>query len=258
MSQLTDYFKARIFMAMPGNVSVSKRRLAWWTARSLDLFEKTPAGADLLKRLPMSVYFSIRKTLNGNFGQMFAGGAYIGLACDQLDSLKKVGPVLMHECAHVVHNKDMKEICPNRSVFGDFLFEYLSEVGARLQEQTFIRECVQSRLLSYDASFFNQNINFYHARHTLADICQDVDQLYLNDFLQGGLAVSSKSEDVSDLRKIKRYFKTQYPVLTPQVYRHVQMVFVKKATDALSAPKRYRLTGYDKRLLWQCVSRERD
>lgn len=258
MSQLADYFKTRIIMAMPMNEGASKKRLACWTAQALEVLEKTSEGNDILKRLPTSVYFSIRKTLNGNFGQMFAGGAYIGLACDQLDSVKKVGPVLIHECAHVVHNKDMKEICPNRSVFGDFLFEYLSEVGARLQEQTFIRECMQLRLLSYDASFFNQNTNFYHARHTLADICQDVDQLYLNDFLQGGLAVSSKSEDVSDLRKMKRYFKTLYPMLTPQVYRHVQMVFMKKATDALSAPKRYRLTGYDKHLLRQCVSRERD
>lgn len=258
MSQYADYFKTRIFMAMPVKGIASKKRLAHWTAQALDVFEKTPSGVNLLKRMPSSVYFSMRKTLMGNYGKAFGGDVYVGLACDKLHSLKEVVPVLAHECAHIMHFAETKATCLRRSLMEDFMFEYLSEVGARLQEKNIIQEVGQRRILSYEPSFFEKNPQFYGPCVSVAAICRDVDSSYLNDFLQGGLEVSCKENDSASIHHIKTYFQKRYPVLTPQIYRHIRAVFLNKANEALAFPERYRLTRYKKCLLRQCVSRERD
>ena len=258
MSQLADYFKTRIFMAMPVNGDVAKKRLAHWTAQALNVLEKTPSGNNLLKQLPDSLYFSMRKTLGGYYGRAFGDGMYIGLACDKLYSLKEVLPVLMHECVHVAHNIEIKKKCPKRSIYEDFLFEYLSEFGARLQEKNVIQESTKNQLLLYDSSFFKKNPQFYGPLASVSEICQDVDHSYLNDFLRVGLATSCKEEDEATIRQIKTYFKKQYPDLSPQIYAHIRSVFFNKANEVLCSSKCSWLTRYEKRLLRQYISRERD
>lgn len=259
MSFLAENLKKRIIKAMPLSTSQEKNRLAYRVRQSFDILEKTSIGRNLFLRLPKYTCFSVRKSLQGNFGMTLKDGEFIGLACDKLSSLKQVVPVIIHECAHVIHNEETKKIrFQDQSVFEGFLYDYLDELGARISEKKIIQECIQKKLLLYNQNFFSNNPAFYNTRTTLYHIYQDIDESYLDGFLQNNLVLFPQIQNSTRFIRVKHYFQKMYPEFSPQTYRHIQQQFRKIAKQVHNKSSKCRLTQFQKKLLAQINSRERD